>query len=164
MGRSNAGKSSLINAVLNDRMAKVSGKPGRTRLINFFECSGKYQLVDLPGYGFAKVSQGERKKWKQMVETYISVRRSLVGLVLVMDIRRKWADEEAQLVGWLESVGKRGLVALNKADKVNMSKQVNSQRAVEESVDWPIIVCSSSKKTGVHRVEKQIWQWVKEFQ
>ena len=161
IGRSNAGKSSLINAVFNHKMAKVSGTPGKTRLINFFEVNEKYQLVDLPGYGFAKVSKEEREKWKQMIETYASLRGSLVGLILVMDIRRKWANEEAQLVEWVEGLGKRGLVVLNKADKLKMSEQIKSQRFVGEFVNWPIIICSSSKKTGVDAVKKKIWQWVK---
>lgn len=161
MGRSNSGKSSLINAVLRHKVAKVSGQPGKTRLINFFEVNGKYRLVDLPGYGFAKVSQSEREAWRQMVETYMSIRGVLAGLVLVMDIRRHWHDEEAQLVAWVESLGQRGLVALNKADRVNTSERVGSERAVKGSVDWPVIVCSSLKKTGVPEIENQIWHWVK---
>ena len=162
VGRSNAGKSSLINAILNCRVAKVSGEPGKTRLINFFEVRKKYHLVDLPGYGFAKVSRDEREKWRQMIETYTSLRSSLVGLVLVMDIRRDWAHEEAQLVAWVKRMGKKGLVVLNKADKVKTSDLVKSQKNVGKLVDWPIVVCSSFKKTGVVALEEQIWQWVQE--
>ncbi len=160
VGRSNAGKSSLINSLLKYKVAKVSGSPGKTRLINFFDVNGAYRLVDLPGYGFAKVSQREREKWKPMVEDYISLRQVLVGLVLVMDIRRSWSEDEAALVQWVAHVGKKGLVVLNKADKVGTSQQVRSQRTVGASVDWPLFVCSSSKRSGVDAIGKQIWQWV----
>ena len=160
VGRSNAGKSSLINAMAKRTIAKVSGKPGKTRLINFFDINGKYQLVDLPGYGFAKVSYGEREKWRQMVETYASLRYSLVGFVLVMDIRRHWSNEESQLVKWAETLEKKGLVALSKADKLSSLNQVKSQQLVEKVVDWPIIPCSSLKKKGIQAVERQIRQWM----
>ena len=162
IGRSNAGKSSLINAIVKCQIAKVSGTPGKTRLINFFNVGGKYQLVDLPGYGFAKVSQGEQENWKEMIETYLSLRGPLLALILVMDIRRNWSDQEAQLVKWVESLGRKGLVVLNKADKLNLSNRVKSIRSVEKMVNWPIISCSCLKKTGIQEVKKQIQEWVKE--
>ena len=161
MGRSNAGKSSLINSIAQSQVAKVSRKPGKTRLINFFEVNEKYQLVDLPGYGFAKVSLTERKKWEQMVKTYVSVRHSLVGFVLVMDIRRNWSDKEQQLVQWMEALHKKGLVVLSKADKLKSLQQMRSQQWIKKQVNWPIICCSSLKKIGVHEVGKQIQEWIK---
>src|SRR6478752_6525097 len=94
-GRSNAGKSSFINALTRNKVAKVSSTPGKTTLLNFFNMEDSYVLVDMPGYGFAARSNDEISQWHQMIEAYLMSRENLVGLVVIMDIRRDWtADEE----------------------------------------------------------------------
>ena len=126
IGRSNSGKSSLLNALSNQKIAKVSATPGKTQLLNFFELDKKYYLVDMPGYGYAKRSRKEVFAWKNMIEVYLSRRESLVGLILIMDIRRKWAIEESQLLDWLdkERLSRKNIViVLNKSDKLNNNLQ-----------------------------------------
>ena len=118
-GRSNVGKSSLINTLIQRKgMVKTSSKPGCTQLINFFLVNGDLSFVDLPGYGYAKVSKKIRAQWQPMVELYLSKRESLLGLVLLIDIRRDPGKEEFDLVKWLESHGMPYLIILTKADKL----------------------------------------------
>lgn len=101
-GRSNVGKSSLINTLVNrKRLVKTSSTPGRTQLINFFLVNGNLSLVDLPGYGYAKVPESVKKKWGPMVETYIETRSSLAAVVLLMDLRRTPREEEFRLIEWV---------------------------------------------------------------
>ena len=101
-GRSNVGKSSLINTLVNRKhLVKTSSTPGRTQLINFFDINGRMGIVDLPGYGYAKVPVSVRKKWGPMIETYLSERETLRGVVVIMDIRRIPRQEELNLLAWL---------------------------------------------------------------
>lgn len=119
IGRSNAGKSSLINALFGTKIAKVSSTPGKTTLLNFFEVKDDFRFVDTPGYGYAARSRREVKSWKSMLENYFSCRSNLVGAVLVMDIRRQWQEDEALLAVWLEQLEIPLTVILSKADKLN---------------------------------------------
>lgn len=136
-GRSNVGKSSLINTLIQRKdMVKTSSKPGCTQLINFFMVNEDLSLVDLPGYGYAKVSKKVRAQWQPMVEQYLSSRENLLGLVLLIDIRRDVRKEEFELVQWLESHDMPYLVVLTKADKLSKTKQ-DKQRA---------IICSQLKR------------------
>jgi len=129
-GRSNVGKSSLINTLINRKdMVKTSSRPGCTQLINFFLINGEVpqrelSLVDLPGYGYAKVSKKIRAQWQPMVETYMGTRNNLLGLVLLMDIRRDPGKEERDMVRWLESKQMPCLLVLTKADKLSKTKQL----------------------------------------
>src|SRR5512142_71420 len=105
-GRSNVGKSSLINVLVNRKnLVRTSSTPGRTQLINFFTVNGEFTLVDLPGYGFAKVPLSVKKGWGPMVETYLSTRENLRGVVLILDIRRVPGAEERQMLDWLRAYG-----------------------------------------------------------
>ena len=105
-GRSNVGKSSLINTLINRKeMVKTSSKPGCTRLINFFLVNETLSFVDLPGYGYAKVSKKIRAQWQPMVNQYLSLRKNLRGLILLVDIRRDFEKEETDIVSWLEEYG-----------------------------------------------------------
>src|SRR5262245_45414845 len=122
VGRSNAGKSSFINALTGQKIAKVSQTPGKTRLLNFFELGESLYLVDMPGYGFATGSRNEVASWKRMVETYLKERETLNGVFLIMDIRRDWQDEEAMLVEWLAHNEIPWILILNKADKLSRSQ------------------------------------------
>ncbi len=123
-GRSNVGKSSLINTLVQRKnMVKTSSKPGCTQLVNFFMVNEDISFVDLPGYGYAKVSKKLRAQWQPMVERYLSNRDNLIGLVLLIDIRRDPKKEEFDLIAWLESHELPYLVILTKSDKLSKTKQ-----------------------------------------
>jgi len=119
-GRSNVGKSSLINALVNRKaLVRTSSTPGRTQLINFFDVNGTFTLVDLPGYGFAKVPLEVKKQWGPMMQTYLSSRINLRGVVLIFDIRRIPKDEDIQLLEWLRTFGIPPILVVTKCDKVS---------------------------------------------
>lgn len=121
-GRSNVGKSSLINVLLNRRkLARTSSTPGRTQAINFFSVDGEFYVVDLPGYGFARVPRQVKASWGSMVETYLRTRTNLKAVVVIVDIRRGLADADVHLLHSLGQFGKRAIVVLTKSDK--MSRQ-----------------------------------------
>ena len=123
-GRSNVGKSSLINTLIQRKdMVKTSSKPGCTQLINFFLINEILSFVDLPGYGYAKVSKKIRAQWQPMVEQYLSFRKNLYGLILLIDIRRDPKKEEFDLLEWLEAHEMPYLVILTKSDKLSKTKQ-----------------------------------------
>jgi len=126
VGRSNVGKSSLINALVGkDGLARTSRTPGRTRLVNWFRVEDKkpYHLVDLPGYGFAQVSVDMKESWRPLIESYLSDRASLAGVLLLIDIRRGVSDEELDFVPWLAQREVPVVVALTKADKLPKNKR-----------------------------------------
>ena len=134
VGRSNVGKSSLINSLLNRRdLAKISRTPGKTRAVNLFLIStsdpdlSRFYLVDLPGYGFAKVSKSIRAQWAPLIEAYLSGRTSLLGVVLLVE-SRVVTDQDCQTIAWLRSIGHNPLVIATKADKLKPSERVRSLR------------------------------------
>ena len=130
-GRSNVGKSSLINTLVNRKhLVKTSSTPGRTQLINFFDINNKLIFVDLPGYGYARVPVSVRKKWGPMIETYLSSRKTLKGVVIIMDIRRLPREEEQNLIGWLAHFSIAGILVLTKTDKLSKTKIVKQQDAI----------------------------------
>jgi GTP-binding protein len=123
-GRSNVGKSSLINVLVNrKRLVKTSSTPGRTRLINFFEINRQMGFVDLPGYGYAKVPESVKKTWGPMIETYLSTRKTLKGIILILDIRRTPRQEELNLISWLHHYSISAIFVLTKTDKLSKNKQ-----------------------------------------
>jgi len=125
VGRSNVGKSSLINALVGQNgLARTSRTPGRTRLANWFEVDGSFQLVDLPGYGYAAVDKDMRESWRPLIETYLEKRDVLSGVVLLVDIRRGAEDEELDFVPWLAQKAIPIVVALTKADKLAKNKRM----------------------------------------
>lgn len=134
-GRSNVGKSSLINTLLNrKRLVKTSGTPGRTQLINFFNINDSFSFVDLPGYGYAKVPAAVRKKWGPMIETYLSTRNNLKGVVAITDIRRDPGREEFDLFDWLSHYHIPTIHVLTKADKLSKTKQAARHHSIAESM------------------------------
>jgi GTP-binding protein len=131
-GRSNAGKSSAINAITQRRkLAFVSKTPGRTQTINFFDCGKNRRLVDLPGYGYAKVSQKEREHWGMLVGAYLESRGSLRGLVMIVDSRHPLTPLDRQLLGWHAPTNQPVLVLLTKADKLGRQQQMAALREAE---------------------------------
>ena len=128
-GRSNAGKSTAINSITQrSGLARVSRTPGRTQLINFFELSPERRLVDLPGYGFAKVPERIRLKWLQLMEHYFNVRESLIGLVLIVDSRRGLGEQDAVMLEWVLARDRQAHVLLTKSDKLNRQESLKVLR------------------------------------
>ena len=126
-GRSNAGKSSAINVIVNRRQfARTSKTPGRTRLVNFFELRDEARLVDLPGYGFAKVASRMRHHWAELMAEYFEIRGSLKGMFLIVDIRRQLTDFDREMLAFAESVGLPVHVLLTKSDKLKRGQAANA--------------------------------------
>lgn len=149
-GRSNAGKSSLINRLCRQSgLARTSRTPGRTRQLVFFRLDPLRHLVDLPGYGYARVSGDLKRHWGRLIQTYLDRRRALAGLVVVMDIRHPLKDSDIELIEW---AGSRGLplhLVLTKADKLGRGKQKEALMAVRNRVADPVGVQTFSATTGV---------------
>jgi GTP-binding protein len=132
-GRSNSGKSSAINAITQRAgLARVSRTPGRTQLINFFEIGPERRLVDLPGYGYAKVPEAVRSRWLELMEHYFNVRESLVGLVLIVDSRRGLGAQDAVMLEWVLARGRDAHVLLTKSDKLNRR---DATRVLKETLE-----------------------------
>jgi GTP-binding protein len=125
VGRSNVGKSTLINALVgHPGLARTSRTPGRTRLLNWFEIDERFHLVDLPGYGYAEVNRATREGWRPLIEGYLGTRKSLAGVLLLIDIRRGAAEEELDFVPWLAEREMSVVVALTKGDKLAKNKRM----------------------------------------
>ena len=134
-GRSNAGKSSAINTLTNKtRLAFVSKQPGRTQLINFFKIKDMQSLVDLPGYGFAKVPKPMKDHWRKLLPKYLQERKSLIGLVLVVDIRRELTELDTQMLDWFAPQKKPIHVLLTKSDKVSKDKSLRTLNKINNEL------------------------------
>jgi GTP-binding protein len=134
-GRSNVGKSSLINVLVNRKsLVRTSSTPGRTQLINFFTVNGEFTLVDLPGYGFAKVPLAVKKQWGPMIETYLSTRENLRGVVLILDIRRVPGPEDRQMLDWLRAYGIPPVLVMTKCDKVSKNERARQASEIARSL------------------------------
>jgi GTP-binding protein len=135
VGRSNVGKSSLINTlVARKNLAKTSNTPGRTQLINFFAINEKLSFVDLPGYGFAKVSQSIKKDWGDMIEAYLKERQNLALVIFILDIRRDPSVDDLALRDWLDNYRLPYLYVLTKADKLSNNQAASQRRAIEKEL------------------------------
>jgi GTP-binding protein len=164
-GRSNAGKSSAINAITNRRkLAFVSKTPGRTQTINFFECGADRRLVDLPGYGYAAVSQKERKHWGMLIGEYLQTRASLRGLVLIADARRALTPLDEQLVGWYAQHGGPLLVLLTKSDKLTQRERAASLKETKAQLarwgDATAELFSAVDGRGVTAAQRTLFAWL----
>lgn len=134
-GRSNVGKSSLINKILNrKKLVRTSKTPGRTQLLNFFEINELYRFVDLPGYGYAKVPAEVQKRWRPMVETYLTSRLNMRGMVLLFDIRREPSKEDLNLWHWLQTMSIKVLTVITKVDKLSRNKRNKQIAAIARSL------------------------------
>jgi GTP-binding protein len=159
VGRSNAGKSSVVNALTNHKkLAKVSSTPGKTALLNFFEIDKKFILVDMPGYGYASRARTERQMWTDMIESYLASRQQLRGVMLVIDCQRPWSQDESNLVTWLNDYDVNVMLVVNKIDKLNQ-KELNIMKQHYSKVDIVQGICyvSASQKKGFQELNQKIF-------
>lgn len=162
-GRSNSGKSSALNAIAGVKaLARVSKTPGRTQLINFFSVSEGRYLVDLPGYGYARVPPAVQRRWAQLMQGYFVSRRALVGLVLVMDIRRPLTEFDTRLLAWTSPMQLPVLALLSKADKLSRSEALAVQRQVLQRLHGQaqVLVFSALSKNGIEAARQVIGSWL----
>lgn len=164
-GRSNAGKSSALNALTQRKsLARTSKTPGRTQHLVFFELDGERRLVDLPGYGFAKVPEKVRRHWGLAMETYLSGRESLRGLVLMMDVRHPLTDFDKQMLQWCQHARMPVHILLTKADKLKrgpaMSTLLKVQKTLAEQHNVSVQLFSALKHTGVEQARAVLDAWL----
>jgi GTP-binding protein len=163
-GRSNVGKSSLINCLVQrKKLVRVSQTPGLTQTLNFFLINGLFYLVDLPGYGYAKVSVSVRSQWGIMVESYLTSRRMLRGMVHIMDIRHPPTPDDLQLWHWIREQGIPAVPVLTKADKISSSRRAShrAQAAASLSLDpSEIVLFSSTARTGREELLDRLRDWI----
>ena len=170
-GRSNAGKSSAINSLSKqNRLAYVSKQPGRTQLINFFSIDDHISLVDLPGYGYAKVPETIKNLWKKTLPRYLQERNSLAGLIIVMDIRRPLTKLDIQMLDWFAPRQKPIHILLTKSDKLSKDKSLRTLMDVKNNVQekwvnlyqtkFTVQLFSSLKKQGIEEANEVIQSWL----
>lgn len=162
VGRSNVGKSSLINKLLNRKsLAKTSSTPGKTRLINFFLINEALVFVDLPGYGYARVSKKERESWGVMVDRYLSIRSELKAVVLLQDIRRERTEMDVVMTKMIRHYGLPVILVLTKADKFSRNRQLGRLKKINQSLEDEEIkplLFSSVNGTG----KEELWEIIRE--
>lgn len=164
-GRSNAGKSSAINTITGQtRLARISKTPGRTQLLNYFQVEPGRYLVDLPGYGFAKVPLAVKNKWQQELENYLRRRESLTGIVILSDIRHPLKEFDQMMVDWAVQSGLPVLLLLTKADKIKRGAAQNTllrvRREVKELPEVRVQLFSALKNMGVDEVRPILSEWL----
>lgn len=162
-GRSNVGKSSFINKVLNRKsLARISSKPGKTATVNFYNIDNTVSFVDLPGYGFARVSKEEKRRWADMIETYLNTRENLAQVILLVDSRHKPTEDDAVMLNFIRSVCDHAVVVATKIDKLKKSEIEPSLRRIIETLklqgDDVIIPFSAVKGDGTD----MFWDYVNE--
>ncbi|MEN6623103.1 MAG: ribosome biogenesis GTP-binding protein YihA/YsxC [Smithella sp.] len=158
-GRSNVGKSSLINTVVGRKnLAKTSNTPGRTQLINFFAINDEISFVDLPGYGFAKVSRSVKRDWGEMIETYLKTRQNLILVILILDIRRDPSKDDLSLKDWLENYRIPYLCILTKSDKLSNNQAINRQRIIEKNLQKSANIKTILFSALTQKGKNEIWQ------
>ncbi|EAE6700224.1 YihA family ribosome biogenesis GTP-binding protein [Listeria monocytogenes] len=162
-GRSNVGKSSFINTMIRRKsMARISQKPGKTQTLNFYKIEEALFFVDVPGYGFAKVSKTEREKWGVMIETYITSREQLRGVIQIVDLRHKPTEDDRMMYEFLKYYDIPVIVVATKADKIPRSKWQKNAKIVRETLDFDpddkFVLFSSETKMG----KDEAWHFIKE--
>lgn len=158
-GKSNVGKSSLINALMNRKsLARTSAQPGKTQTINFYNINDAMYLTDLPGYGFAKVSQSEKEKWGKMIEKYLNTSKQLRAVFLLIDIRHDPSANDKQMYDWMVYQGFHPIIIATKLDKINRSQVQKHVKAIKVGLnvepDTVIIPFSATTKQG----RDEIWE------
>ena len=156
-GKSNVGKSSLINALMNRKaLARTSGQPGKTQTINFYNVNDELYLTDLPGYGFAKVSQKEKEKWGTMIENYLNSSEQLRAVFLLVDIRHEPGQNDIAMAQWMQHYGYEPIVIATKADKLSRNQQIKQIAILRRTLgigNAPVIAFSALSKQG----KEEIW-------
>lgn len=166
LGRSNVGKSSCLNALTQQKsLARVSKTPGRTQLVNFFECPENVRLVDLPGYGYAKVTGHTQKLWEHLIEDYLRMRKSLRGLILIMDIRHPLQDLDKRVLHWCVDSEIPTHIILNKADKFGFGAQKQTLMKVVHYIKkldahLSVQTFSATKHNGIDELVDLLDEWL----
>ncbi len=160
-GRSNVGKSSLLNLLTNrKKLARVSQSPGKTRTINFYEINDCFRIVDLPGYGYAKVSKSVSESWGKMMERYFETRQGLLKVIQLVDIRHEPSKQDVQMYDYLKHYGLDGIVVATKADKISRNQYQKSEKVIRQTLGMKpedkVIPISSLKKTGHEKLLEEI--------
>jgi len=160
-GRSNVGKSSLFNLLVNRKnLARVSGSPGKTRTINFYEINDEFRIVDLPGYGYAKVSKSVTEGWGDMIEAYLAGRQKLLKVVQLVDIRHTPSVQDVQMYEWLKHYGFDGIVVATKSDKISRNEMAKSisdiRKTLGMSPEDKVIPVSTLKRTGYDKLMEEL--------
>jgi len=163
-GKSNVGKSSLINALMNRKsLARTSAQPGKTQTINFYNINDAMYLVDLPGYGYAKVSESEKEKWGKMIERYLQTSKKLKAVFLLIDIRHDPSANDKQMYEWMVYQGYAPIIIATKLDKIKRSQIQKNIKAIREGLQVQpgtvIIPCSAETKQG----RDEIWELIDSF-
>lgn len=163
-GRSNVGKSSLINALVGrKRLARVSGQPGKTREINFYRVNDDFLLADLPGYGYARASKGEREAWRRLVESYLGRPGQVMGVIVLLDARRGVMESDLQLLDCLAALGLPALYVLTKIDKLNRSGRRRAESEVRDKLEAPadqILATSAHSGEGLDDLSRSIYAFL----
>lgn len=157
-GKSNVGKSSLINAVMNRKaLARVSSQPGKTQTINFYNVNDEIYVVDLPGYGFAKATEKERERWGKMIETYLNTSDQIRAVFLLVDIRHEPGANDKQMFEWMDYVGYDPIVIATKADKIKRSQLDKHVKMIREGLgadkETIIVPFSAETKQGLDTIQ-----------
>lgn len=165
VGRSNVGKSAFINAVTNRRsLARTSGQPGKTRTLNFYRINEAFYLVDLPGYGFARVSQAMKKEWAVMIEGYLGHRENLCFIIQLVDIRHEPTADDVQMYQWLQTFEIPRAVVATKADKIARGRYPQHIKVIRNKLnmakDDQVIVFSAAARIGLEDARKAIFQGI----
>ncbi|GAA3615747.1 ribosome biogenesis GTP-binding protein YihA/YsxC [Secundilactobacillus similis DSM 23365 = JCM 2765] len=161
VGRSNVGKSSLTNVLINrNSYARTSSQPGKTQTLNFYHVESQLYFVDVPGYGYAKVSKAEREKWGQMIETYLTSRETLRGVISLVDGRHAPTKDDQQMYTWLSYYDIPVLVVATKMDKIPKAKWNKQLSLVKKTLDMKksdgLLAFSAQTKAG----KEQVWDWI----
>jgi GTP-binding protein len=163
-GRSNVGKSNFINSMVNrNNLAKTSSKPGKTRTINFYKINDKFRLVDLSGYGYAKVSKQEKDKWGRIIEEYLNSRENIKEIILLVDIRHEPTELDVVMYNWIKSYNYRGLVVATKADKISKGKFQKHIKIIRDKlgIENPELIIPYSSITKINK--DKVWALIGEI-
>jgi len=165
VGRSNVGKSSMINTLINRRgLARTSSTPGKTQLLNFYLINKEFYFVDLPGYGFAKVSKTVKSQWGKMIETYLQKRENLVGVIQLVDSRHEPSKDDIIMQEWLQHNGLPTLVVATKIDKISRGNWPKHEKMIREKLGLkgqPLILFSAENRQGKEQILEQLAHWTK---
>lgn len=168
-GRSNVGKSSLLNLLTGrKKLAKISGTPGKTRTINFYEINDRFRIVDLPGYGYAKVSKSESEKWGAMMDEYLQTREGLIVVAQLIDIRHEPTAQDIQMYEYLQYYGLSGLIVATKADKISRNQLQKQMAMIRKKLnadkDDVILPVSALNRTGHEELLNELDECVKYYE